>query len=147
MRGETVATWNRHRQPGGEWDAIRSLPPRARRRLIGARLLTLDGLMPDVAGEVIARAVPEVDDTCAAMRWYVRVGLASIDEARRVAHRHRHERLARAEGARSYYDLRSTRAVLDGYASLWALRQARGWGENRRRDWAKIQVDTRPESG
>jgi hypothetical protein len=138
MGAERVATWNaRTRQPGGEWDTIRALPPRSRRRLVGARWLRRDGLPPDVAATIICDAVGDVRTTCEAMQWYCRTALVAIDEARREAHRDRHARAARRLGARSYYDVRATRAVLAGYPSLWHERVARGWTENRRRDWAK----------
>jgi hypothetical protein len=131
MAGDTIATWNRHRQPGGEWDAIRALPIRTRRRLTAAGMMRRDGLMPDVAAERIIREVPGVGDLDAALAWWARTALAAIGERRRVIDADARHRYARRNGHGTHYALRSAQARAAGHRSVWAMRQARGWKSSR----------------
>lgn len=111
----------------GEWDWLRQLAPRQRRQLVGAGWLSSVGERPDVLGDMIAASVAGIDCTCAAMDWYTRMARLAIGEQRRDRHRDRHDRYAAEQGCRSYYHLRDTRAVLDGFDSLWHYRQTKGW--------------------
>lgn len=97
----------RHGAPGGEWDALRALPPDVRRTLTGARLLTPGGELPDVAADVISLTVPGVDDVDAAVEWWADMCLAMIRHRRRVAHWVRHQRFAEGQGYTSYWYWRS----------------------------------------
>ena len=147
MGPERVATWNaRTRQPGGEWDVIRSLPPRTRRRLTGAGFFSAGGLMPDVAADLIVSGVGGVDTVDDALRWYVRTATEAIRQARRGAEANRRAKQAARLGVGSFYEVRVAQARAAGHRSLWAYRQARGWGENRRPKW-RPGLTTRPRSG
>lgn len=87
-------------------------------------------MAPDQLGDVVRRYGPPGAaqwSDCEVVAWYVREALAAIEEGRRASHYDRHLAYAKRQGARTYYDLRDTRAVLDGYPSLWAMRKARGW--------------------
>ena len=59
------------RYGAGEWDTLYALPARVKRQLSAARLLTRDGIAPDVAADRIVERVPGVDGVDAAMDWYV----------------------------------------------------------------------------
>jgi hypothetical protein len=113
--------------PGGEWDAVKLWSRRDRRRLVGARHMTRDGWQPDQLAEMIRDEVPGIDSTDAAMSWFKRTALAAIGEARVLAHRRRHLRLALREGHISYYAYRTMLARAKGYGSLWYERKGRGW--------------------
>lgn len=123
MNGNTVATWNDTRDPGGEFDYLRGLPRRTIKRLIGAGYLSPYGLMPDVAADYIAEYVSGIDSTDDAMRWYVRMAIAAIDERRMIARRERDERLINRRGFPTYYAMRNAAARSAGYKSLWHMRK------------------------
>ena len=136
--GEPLATWNRNRghigmdgrrKPGGEWDYIRVLPIRTRRRLTGAGYMAKHGMLPDEFADMIRANAPGMggkgDTQC--IEWYVGHALLALKERRRAEHYDRHLAYARSRGASSYYALRNSEAFLDGYASLWHKRKANGW--------------------
>lgn len=136
--GEPLPTWNRDRgrlawgqtrEPGGEWDYIRALPIKTRRRLAGAGFMARSAMEPDVFADMIRSHAPGMsgasDAECHA--WFVRHALLAIAERRRVHHRDRHHAFAQDEGHPSYYALRDARARSAGHRSLWHLRKARGW--------------------
>lgn len=113
---------------GGEWDPLRALPTRTRRRLAGAGYLTSYGERPDVFAELIVDRVAGIETVDDALDWYVRTSLRAIDERRRQAHRTRHLRTARQHGAASYYEHRTNVARFEhGFRSLWHYRKAKGW--------------------
>lgn len=112
---------------GGEWDWLRALSAKQRRRLIGAGWLSRVGERPDVLADAIIREVGGVETLDEALTWYVRHALAAIPEARREAHRRRHDRRARALGFPSYYHLRAATAREHGHGSFWHMRKDRGW--------------------
>ncbi|HWL44574.1 MAG TPA: hypothetical protein VNQ73_16660 [Ilumatobacter sp.] len=126
MRGDAIASRSGCR-PGGEWDALRALPVRVRRRLLGAGYLRPGGLEPDVAADLIASQVPGVGSVDAAIEWYVRTCLAAIAEARTDAGRRRRAQLARRGGHSTYYAYRSEWARDRGHQSVWHMRRDRGW--------------------
>lgn len=120
--GESLATWNSRRPNGGEWDALRAVPLRTRRRLTGAGYLSLRGMLPDEFSDLLERN--GVKDP---IPWYIRTALLAIDEkhaARRRARekalaptglfQHR-DQLAKAAGFRSYYDYRMKSGWGDGH--------------------------------
>jgi hypothetical protein len=136
--GEPMPTWNRNRghlsmdgkrKPGGEWDYIRALPIKTRRRLTGAGYMAKNAMQPDDFADMIRRNGPNTgrlsDYECHA--WYVSMALRALTERRRAEHRDRHLAYARSRGAPSYYALRNAEAFLDGYDSLWHKRKAMGW--------------------
>jgi hypothetical protein len=136
--GEPMPTWNRNRGRlawgqtrviGGEWDYIRSLPIRTRRRLTGAGFMAKDCMTPDDFADLIRRNVPHLanlgDTNCHA--WYVQHALMALAERQRTEHHDRHLAYAQSRGAPSYYSLRNSEAFLDGYDSLWHKRKALGW--------------------
>lgn len=136
LGSDALATWNRDRQRGGEWDALAAVPLRTRQRLQGAGYLRLHGLLPDVAADVICANVSGVEGVDAAVRWYVRTALEAIAQERRVRHRVRHLRVARESGDATYYARRVRLAREAGHSGLWAYRQARGWSNERvHRSW------------
>lgn len=113
--------------PGGEWDAIRGIPLRRRRCLIGALYLTPTGLRPDVAAEIIAQRVAGINSIDDAMEWYVRTALTAVGERRIASRLRRRKRLHLRHGYSSEYDYRNARSIERGYRSLWCERVARGW--------------------
>ena len=126
MNGNAVAS-RPGRRPGGEWDALRALSRRTRRRLIGAGHLRPSGLEPDVAAELIRSQVAGVASVDDAIDWYVSTCLAAIAEARTEAGRRRRRRLAQRSNHPTYYAYRTAWALARGYPSVWAMRRARGW--------------------
>jgi hypothetical protein len=56
-------------RPGGEWDYLRALPKRTRRRLIGAGYLSPRGERPDVVAGWIIDRVPGIETTDEAIAW------------------------------------------------------------------------------
>lgn len=111
-----------HRTVGGEWDSLSALPTRCLRSLTGARVLTPYGMPPDVAAEWVGNGLNRemtADDLADWLRMVVWPGIAEARRSRLRASRHAR---AVALGARSYYDLRDTYAVLEGYNSLWHKR-------------------------
>lgn len=111
----------------GEWDWLRALPRRTRRRLAGAGYLTATGERPDVLADMICANVPGVSTSCDAMAWYVATALRAIIEGRRESHRHRHARFARSKGHATYYAYRRAVALEHGHGSVWHMRKDRGW--------------------
>lgn len=95
---------------GGEWDALRSLPLRLRRRMIGARMLRPGALDPDQVADRLADYFGREFSTCEAVDWYVdncRRELRHRDDTRHAAiYRRRVERLQRA-GFRSLWHYRT----------------------------------------
>ena len=126
MRGDAVAS-RPPDQPGGEWDVIRSLPPRVKRTLIGSGYLRPGALQPDVAAELIRDQIPGVQTVDDAIEWYVRTALAAIAESRTDAGRRRRNELARKSGHTTYYAYRSEWTRSRGHQSLWQMRKDRGW--------------------
>jgi hypothetical protein len=133
--GEPLPTWNRHRghlgmdgkrKPGGEWDYIRALPIRTRRRLTGAGFMAREAMRPDEFADMLRRNVPHLadlgDTDCHA--WYVKHALLALTERRQAEHHDRHLAYALASGAPSYYALRDQRARAAGYRSFWHQRKA-----------------------
>lgn len=131
----TVATWNRDRGSGGEWDALKAVPLRHRQRLTSAGYMSKRGLLPDVAADIICQHVGGIDDIDAAMRWYIRTATEALAQRRRENHYRRHLQVAREYGDDTYYARRARLAREAGHSSLWAYRQAKGWGENRIPRW------------
>lgn len=115
------------RCPGGEWDWLRGMQRRRRRSLIGAGWLSAVGERPDVLAGLIIAQVGGVETTDEALSWYIRHAVAAIHEARREAHRARHDRRARALGHPSYYYVRKALAIEHGHGSFWHMRRDRGW--------------------
>jgi len=135
---EPLPTWNRNRgrigmdgkrKPGGEWDYIRSLPIKTRRRLTGAGYMAKNAMAPDEFADMLRNNVPHLagrgDTECHA--WFVKHALLALTERRRADRYDRHLAYARSRGAPSYYALRNAEAFLDGYDSLWQMRKAKGW--------------------
>jgi hypothetical protein len=112
---------------GGEWDWRRNMDRRTHRRLAGAGWLSSQGEKPDTFADFIIARVPDVDDTCSAIDWYLRMASRSIREARRESHQHRHLRFARQQGHATYYAYRRALALEHGHGSLWHMRKDRGW--------------------
>lgn len=135
MGSDTVATWNRGRGAGGEWDTIKALPLRTRQRLTSAGYFSRHGMLPDVASDVICRHVGGVDDIDAAMRWYIRTARLALEQRRRRLHYQRHLQIAIEYDDVSYYARRQRLAIEAGHASLWAYRLSKGWVENRTSRW------------
>lgn len=130
LGGNALATWNGKRGTGGEWDALRSVPLKRRRRLTGAGYLRRDGMAPDQLAELIRTYGPAGSaswGTCECIDWYVRTALRALDERRTAHHYDRHLAYAKACGKRSYYALRDAAAQEAGYSSLWQYRKAMGW--------------------
>jgi len=138
LGGEPMPTWNRNRghrgmdgkrKPGGEWDYIRALPLKTRRRLTGAGYMAKNAMSPDDFADMIRRYAPGMgsagDTECHA--WYVKHALLALTERRQADRYDRHLAYARSRGAPSYYALRNAEAFLDGYDSLWHKRKAKGW--------------------
>lgn len=126
MGGDAIASRPAARA-GGEWDALRALPKRTRRVLIGAGYLRPHGLQPDVAADLIQAAVPGVGSVDEAIGWYVRTCIAAIAESRTAAGRRRRAQLARRSGHATYYAYRNEWARSRGHRSVWHMRRDRGW--------------------
>lgn len=112
----------RYRTTGGEWDGLAALPARCLRSLTGTRILTPDGMPPDVAAEWVGNGLNREftpDDLADWLRLVVWPGIAEARGEREAAARRAR---ALAWGARSYYHLRDTQAVLEGYNGLWHKR-------------------------
>jgi hypothetical protein len=114
-----------HGGRGGEWDTLRRLPRRSLRILTGARLLTPDGLFPDEAATHVIGPKLGLYDTCEAMDWFARTGLAMIAERRQRRNVERHLRVAKRAGFPTYYDYRNARSIEKGYRSLYDERVQR----------------------
>jgi hypothetical protein len=127
--GEVMPTWNRHRghvgmdgrrKPGGEWDYIRSMPLRTRRRLTSAGYMAKHAMGPDEFADLIRGCVPGMSDLsdgeCHA--WYVRTALLALTERRRAEHHDRHLAFARSLGYPTYYALRRARESSDHRAAV-----------------------------
>ena len=138
--GEPLATWNRlrgrlgsdgRRQVGGEWDAVRSLPLRVRRKLTGARYMSAHGPAPDQFAEIIRHRVPGEDSMTDddVVAWYVREALRAIRERRTARQRDVKRAIAKRAGVNSYYEYRRLQAQAAGFDSFWAYRQHRKWEE------------------
>jgi hypothetical protein len=113
---------------GGEWDTLRRIPKRRMRSLTAARFFTKWGLEPDVAAtHYIVPSVTGVDDTCAAMEWYVKMAQRVLVERRRVAHHRRHKNLARANGFVTWFDYRNNLSKQRGFTSYRHERREKGW--------------------
>lgn len=114
-RWEPMPTWNRDRQPGGEWDYIRSLPIKTRRRLTSAGYMAKHGMQPDKFADMIREYAPGMrnlsDGECHA--WYVKHALLALAERRRAQHYDRHLAYARHLGHPTYYALRRARGSSD----------------------------------
>jgi hypothetical protein len=127
---EVMPTWNRDRRnAGGEWDYIRSMPLRTRKRLTSAGYMGKHAMGPDKFADLIRHNVPGArnlsDGEC--HDWYVGLALRALAERRRVRGAERKQRLARRAGASSYYELRGAQARAEGYRSYWHMRKAKGW--------------------
>jgi len=98
--------------PGGEWDEVRSIPRRTRRRLIGAGMMSPRGMAPDVLADIVSDWFGRDMDSCETVRWYVRSCVLILDQ-RRVARDARtyrqRDRLAKDRGFISFYHQRRTR--------------------------------------
>jgi hypothetical protein len=118
--GEAMPTWNRHRQPGGEWDYIRSLPIKTRRRLTSAGYMAKHAMQPDKFADLIRDHAPGMrnksDGEC--HEWYVRHALLALTERRRAEHYDRHLAYARHLGYPTYYALRRARESSDHRAAV-----------------------------
>lgn len=144
--GTPLATWNRDRghigmdgkrKPGGEWDYLRVLPIRTRRRLTGAGFMSKYGMAPDEFADVIRDNAPGMggkgDTECIA--WFVGHALLALKERRRAEHYDRHLAYARANGASSYYALRDQRARAAGFRSFWHMRKEASYFDYAPGDW------------
>lgn len=98
--------------PGGEWDEVRSISRRSRRRLIGAGMMSPRGLAPDVLADIVSDWFGRDMDACETVQWYVRNSIAELD--RRVV----------ARNARTYQS-RDTQAKADGFWSFYHRRRVR----------------------
>lgn len=94
---------------GGEWDALRSIPRRIRRRMIGARMLRRGALDPDQVAERLGDYFGREFSSCEAVEWY-------LDNCRREL-RHRDDTRHAA-----IYRRRNERARRAGFRSLWHYR-------------------------
>jgi hypothetical protein len=121
-----LATWNRSRPNGGEWDVLRDLPYRDRAILAGAGWLRLGGEAPDVFADILlARGLPS--STVDPIAWYLATALAAVPEARRATRAHREARLVAREGVDTYYAHRNAVAVAAGFRSYRHYRTEKGW--------------------
>lgn len=97
---------------GGEWDEVRSLPRRTKRRLIGAGMMRPYGMAPDQLAQVVSDWFGRDMDPCETVRWYVRNCLMILD-ARVVARNARTYRnrdsASREQGFISFYHRRRHR--------------------------------------
>ena len=113
---------------GGEYDWLDKVPARARRRLAGAGYISARGDAPDVLTDTInASGLLPPMSLDAAMSWWWRTALFTLDARRRHAHQVRHQRVARAHGHRTYYAHRDACARAAGHRSLYHYRLAKGW--------------------
>ena len=94
------------------------------RTLTGARVLTPGGLPPDVAAEWVGARLCRQMTADDLAEWLRRVVAPAIAERRAERVRLRRHQFAVAQGARSYFHLRDTRAVLAGFPSYWYQRSA-----------------------
>lgn len=118
----------RYGNEGGEWDTMRRIPKRLLRSLTAARFFTRHGLEPDVAAShYIIPAVAGVEDTCAAVDWYVDMAKRALIERRRFAHWQRHAKLARNRGYITWFDYRDALSRERGYSSYRHERREKGW--------------------
>ena len=98
------------RGAGGEWDALRDLGRRERRRLIGHGFLSAKGLAPDVLAEYLGSWFGRDFTADEAVEFYLDNARRAVAERRRT----RHSRI---------YERRNTRAQRAGYRSLWHYRR------------------------
>lgn len=81
-QGERLAS--SARGPGGEWDAVRAISRRTRRRLIGAGWLRARGVAPDQLAELLGAYFGRDFTSCEAVDWYVRHSLLQLQADRRA---------------------------------------------------------------
>lgn len=121
----------RRRRPdeiGGEWDYLRGLPPKVRRRLVGAGLLgTSLGVAPDQLTEEINHRLGADLQTCDAVALWCREALRTIEERQREARRRRERQRAREAGFRSWWEYRTALYRDRGASSVHAYAIAQGW--------------------
>lgn len=130
--GNALATY--HGQKGAEWDVLRDVPLRTRRRLTSAGLMARDGEKPDVFCDLLVTyggGEAERFDGYNPLAWWLREAVRALDERQSAVRKDRRRRLARRHGDRSYYAYRVAWCRERGYPSLWSYRQAMRWTENR----------------
>lgn len=98
------------RGSGGEYDALRDLSTRERRRLIGHGFLSPRGLAPDVLAQYLSSYFGRDFSSCEAVEFY-------LDNARRAVRERRSTYHARV------YARRNERARRAGFRSLWQYRR------------------------
>jgi len=97
------------RHAGGEWDEVRAISRKVRRRLIGAGLMHPRGMAPDQLAEVVGDWFGRDFTADELVAWYVWHGLQTIEQRRTAARARTYRRRdarARAEGFRSFYHRR-----------------------------------------
>lgn len=122
--GLTLATWNRHRSAGGEWDTLKYTPLRVRQRLASAGFLSKMGEFPDVFADVLARNGCTDTDP---IGWYIREAQRALRERREAARIGRDINLARSTGYDTLFKRRDALARAAGHASYRAYRRSQGW--------------------
>lgn len=101
-----------HPDEGGEWDEVRSISRKTKRRLVGAGMMRPGGLPPDVLAEVVSDWFGRPMEPCEVVQWYVRECVKTLD--RRIV-----ERNART------YRTRDGQAREQGFQSFWYRRKYR----------------------
>ena len=109
----------------GEGDAIRSLNPGTRRRLIGAGFMGPHGVSADVFAEIINDRLGKDFTPCEAVDWLAKWALLELDERQREAQAARRERRARNLGLATFFAYRNHRAIEAGHGSFWQMRKQR----------------------
>jgi len=132
LGGERLGTFDRRRCTGAEWDAMRDVPLKVRRRLTSAGWLRRDGLAPDWLAQLLEAHGPPCPggswwDTSTAVTWYLDHAGRAVAERRAAHHHDRHHAVALASGHGSYFARRDALARAAGYRSLWDMRKALGW--------------------
>jgi hypothetical protein len=100
MGGQRISSIG-NRGNGGEWDALRHVPPKTMQRLTGGQYFRRSGLSPEVAADIIAQHVRNIHCTDDAIDWYVDMAVRALDCAKENRyssrpplstgqHRHRH---------------------------------------------------------
>jgi hypothetical protein len=139
---DTLTDSSRLRPPesdevGGEWDGVRQLGTRTRRRLAGGGYVRANGYSPDVLAHTAAHVLGKELDACEFTDMYVRLAEGQMDEnqsreSQQFMEQRRRNRLAGEHGCKSFASYRDMQARKLGFKSLYDMRKHR-WPDSVRK--------------
>jgi hypothetical protein len=139
---DTLTDGSRLRPPdrtetGGEWDGVRQLGTRTRRRLAGGRYVRSTGYAPDVLAHTAAHILGKELEADEFVDMYVRLAEGQMDEnqsreSQLFMEQRRRDRLATKHGCKSFANYRDQQARALGFSSLYDMRKHR-WPDSIRK--------------